>query len=214
MALHPARGKTNRKLSQRHFAIFETERASEGGGGGGDPPLLKCSWTGGVVEKLGGRARPLQRPSPSARALHVIYNFCLKPVAQSHFIEFNTVTIATHSVPLIAPQSCDVSLDVAILVESSANVPSNDFQNMKDFIKDTVKYLLAFEGEQQVSIILYGSQATTRVAFGQYHSEFDFRKIIDSLPLQKGLARLDKALQFVSSQVFTAKGGDYMIALV
>ena len=50
MALHPARGKTNRKLSQRHFAIFETERASEGGGGGGDPPLLKCSWTGGVVD--------------------------------------------------------------------------------------------------------------------------------------------------------------------
>ena len=49
MALHPARGKTNRKLSQRHFAIFETERASEGGGGG-DPPLLKCSWTGGVVD--------------------------------------------------------------------------------------------------------------------------------------------------------------------
>ena len=164
--------------------------------------------------KIGGRAWPLQRPSPSARALHVIYNFCLKPVAQSHFIEFNTVTIATHSVPLIAPQSCDVSLDVAILVESSANVPPNDFQNMKDFIKDTVKYLLAFEGEQQVSIILYGSQATTRVAFGQYHSEFDFNKIIDSLPLQKGLARLDKALQFVSSQVFTAKGGDYMIALV
>lgn len=124
------------------------------------------------------------------------------------------MTIATHSVPLIAPQSCDVSLDVAILVESSANVPPNDFQNMKDFMKDTVKYLLVFEGEQQVSIILYGSQATTRVAFGQYHSEFDFRKIIDSLPLQKGLARLDKALQFVSSQVFTAKGGDYMIALV
>ena len=124
------------------------------------------------------------------------------------------MTIATHYVSLIAPQSCDVSLDVAILVESSANVPPNDFQNIKDFIKDTVNYLLAFEGKQQVSIILYGGEATTRVAFGQYHSEFDFKKIIDSLPLQKGLARLDKALQFVSSEVFTAKGGDYMIALM
>ena len=165
-------------------------------------------------KNLGGWAWPLQRPSPYARALHVVYNFCLKPLARSHFIEFNTVTTAIHSVPLIAPQSCDVSLDVAILVESSANVPPNEFQNMKDFIKDIVKYLLAFEGEQQVSIILYGSQATTRVAFGQYHSEFDFKKIIDSLPLQKGLARLDNALQFVFSQVFTAKGGDYMIALV
>ncbi|XP_073236997.1 collagen alpha-3(VI) chain-like [Porites lutea] len=116
-------------------------------------------------------------------------------------------SVATSICEEAAPQSCDVSLDVAILVESSANVPPNEFQNMKDFIKDIVKYLLAFEGEQQVSIILYGSQATTRVAFGQYHSEFDFKKIIDSLPLQKGLARLDNALQFVFSQVFTAKGG-------
>ena len=178
-----------------------------------DSFYLKCVFPI-FFQKVGGGAWPLQRPSPSAWALHVLYNFCLKPVAQSHFIEFNIVTIATHSFPLIAPQSCDVSLDVAILVESSANVLPNDFQNVKDFIKDTVNYLLAFEGEQQVSIILYGSEATTRVAFGQNHSEFDFKKIIDSLPLQKGLARLDKALQFLSSQVFTAKGGDYMIALM
>ena len=54
MASHPANGKTNRKLSQRHFAIYETENMSGPAeqfskwGGGGDPPLLKCSWRVGV----------------------------------------------------------------------------------------------------------------------------------------------------------------------
>ena len=29
---------------------FESGVGEGGGGGGGDPPLLKCSWTGGVVD--------------------------------------------------------------------------------------------------------------------------------------------------------------------
>jgi len=107
-----------------------------------------------------------------------------------------------------APQSCDAPLDVAFLVESSENISPNDFQRIKDFMKDAVKYLLTTEGEQQVGVTLYSTEATNEITFGQYSSELDFNEAIDDLPHEKGEPRLENALEFASSKVFTAEGGN------
>ena len=98
---------------------------------------------------------------------------------------------------------------MAFVVESSENVSPSAFQRVKNFIKDAVKYLLTNGGEQQVGVILYSSEATKEIAFGQYSSEFDFNEAIDKLPLEKGEARLDKALQF-ASKIFTDDEGKVM----
>ena len=87
---------------------------------------------------------------------------------------------------------------MAFLVESSENISPSAFQKVKNFIKDAVKYLLTNGGEQQVGVILYSTEPTKEIAFGQYSSEFDFNEAIDKLPHEKGEARLDKALQFAS----------------
>lgn len=107
----------------------------------------------------------------------------------------------------VAPQSCDIPLDVVFLVESSENVSPNAFLKVKDFIKDAIKCLLTSGGEQQVGVILYSGEATKEITFGQYSSEFDFNEAIDKLPLEKGEARLDKALQLASSEMFADDGG-------
>ena len=96
---------------------------------------------------------------------------------------------------------------MAFLVESSESIPADGFQKIKDFIKDAVKYLLTIEGEQQVGVILYSNEATKQINFGQYQSVFDFNEAINNLPHEKGQARLDKALRFASSKVFTDDKG-------
>ena len=92
-------------------------------------------------------------------------------------------------------------------MESSDNISPRDYQRIKDFVKEAATYLLSNGGEQQVGVILFNSKATTRFKFGQYYSEFDFNRVIDNLPLEKGLGQIHKALQMASTKLFTDEGG-------
>ena len=92
-------------------------------------------------------------------------------------------------------------------MESSDNISPRDYQRIKDFVKEAATYLLTNGGEQQVGVIVFNSEAVIRIAFGQYHSEFDFNRAIDNLPLGKGLGQIQKALHIASTQLFTDAGG-------
>ena len=98
-------------------------------------------------------------------------------------------------------------LDVAFLVESSDNISPRDYQRIKDFVKEAAAYLLTNGGEQQVGVILFNSEATIRFKFGQYYSEFDFNRVIDNLPLEKGLGQIHKALHIATTELFNDVGG-------
>ncbi|KAL9966798.1 hypothetical protein ACROYT_G024919 [Oculina patagonica] len=115
--------------------------------------------------------------------------------------------LATSICNAAAPQTCDVPLDVAFLVESSDNMSPRDYQRIKDFVKEASTYLLTNGGEQQVGVILFNNEASIRIKFGQYVSEFDLNQAIDNLPLEKGRAQIDKALQVASTELFTDVGG-------
>jgi len=92
-------------------------------------------------------------------------------------------------------------------VESSDNISPRDYQRIKDFVKEAATYLLTNGGQQQVGVILFNSEATIRFKFGQYYSEFDFNRVIDNLPLEKGLGQIHKALHIASTELFTDVGG-------
>lgn len=82
-----------------------------------------------------------------------------------------------------------------------------DYQRIKDFVKEASTYLLTNGGEQQVGVILFNDEATIRIKFGQYYSELDLNQAIDDLPLEKGKAQIDKALQVAHTELFTDAGG-------
>lgn len=111
------------------------------------------------------------------------------------------------SLDFVAPQTCDVPLDVAFLVESSDNMSPRDYQRIKDFVKEASTYLLTSGGEHQVGIILFNDEGTVQIKFGQYYSEIDLNQAIDNLPLEKGNAQIDKALHVASTELFTDVGG-------
>ena len=92
-------------------------------------------------------------------------------------------------------------------MESSDNISPRDYQRIKDFVKEAASYLLTNGGEQQVGVILFNSEATIRFKFGQYYSEFDFNRVIDNLPLEKGPGQIHKALHIASTKLFTDVGG-------
>ena len=92
-------------------------------------------------------------------------------------------------------------------MESSDNIAPRDYQRIKDFVKEAATYLLTNGGEQQVGLILFNSEATIQIKFGQYYSEFDLNRVIDNLPLEKGQGQIHKALHIASTQLFTDVGG-------
>lgn len=107
---------------------------------------------------------------------------------------------------VLAPALCAVPLEVVFLVESSENISPSAFQRVKGFLKDVVRYLLTTASDRQVGVILYNSEATKEIAFGQYTSEFGFDEAIDKLPHEKGQPRIDAALQ-LAAEMFATSGG-------
>ena len=91
-------------------------------------------------------------------------------------------------------------------MESSENISPSAFQRVKGFLKDVVRYLLTTASDRQVGVILYNSEATKEIAFGQYTSEFGFNEAIDKLPHEKGQPRIEAALQ-LAAEMFASSGG-------
>ena len=91
-------------------------------------------------------------------------------------------------------------------MESSENISPSAFQRVKGFLKDVVRYLLTTASDRQVGVILYNSEATKEIAFGQYTSEFGFNEAIDKLPHEKGQPRIEAALQ-LAAEMFATSGG-------
>ena len=91
-------------------------------------------------------------------------------------------------------------------MESSENISPSAFQRVKGFLKDVVRYLLTTASDRQVGVILYNSEATKEIAFGQYTSEFGFNEAVDELPQEKGQPRIDAALQ-LAAEMFATSGG-------
>ena len=91
-------------------------------------------------------------------------------------------------------------------MESSENISPSAFQRVKGFLNDVVRYLLTTASDRQVGVILYNSEATKEIAFGQYTSEFGFNEAIDKLPHEKGQPRIEAALQ-LAAEMFASSGG-------
>lgn len=108
-------------------------------------------------------------------------------------------------------KECKAAVDIAFLVDSSGSISRKNFVKMKNFLKTLVNSFDIGPDAAHFAIIAYSTKAKTMLKFSdlrgnQITSEAVIKKI-DSLPHQRGLTFIDKALRLAEGEVFNTANG-------
>lgn len=111
-----------------------------------------------------------------------------------------------------APSKCkDIALDLAIVLEASTELGEAHFLHGREFIKQFLNLIDISQAKTHVSILLFNSQLHRIISFDQaiYQSNEAVNAVLQFLTpsLQPG-KRLDRALKYLNSTVFTEERGD------
>ena len=100
-------------------------------------------------------------------------------------------------------------------MDSSGSIGRRNYLKQKEFVKQIAKSFDVAPGQSQAAMVLYSSSASVQARFGEYATAEDFGKAVDALPYERGLTRIDKALEVASTDVFPgARSGLPKIAIL
>lgn len=99
-------------------------------------------------------------------------------------------------------QVCDVPVDVAFVMDSSASIGNTDYKKEKDLVKLLAKSFDISPSHSRVAIVLNSGSAFLGVSFDQYSNHAAFTSAVDKLPYKKGRKRVDKALEVANNELF------------
>ena len=106
-------------------------------------------------------------------------------------------------------------MDLAFIIDSSGSVSRSDYLKQKDFVKAVAKSFGLAPDQSQAAMVLYSNSASVQARFGQYSTTEEFGKAVDALPYERGLTRIDKALDVAATEIFPeGRAGVPKIALL
>ena len=106
-------------------------------------------------------------------------------------------------------------MDLAFIVDSSASIQEINYQKEKEFVKRLAHSFGVAPGQSRAALVLYSTSPSIKAAFDQYHTLEEFHKAVDELPYEKGLSRIDLALEKASQEIFPqARKGVPKIAIL
>lgn len=103
---------------------------------------------------------------------------------------------------LTAWKSCNATVDVAFIIDSSGSIARRNYLKLKTFVKYIAKSFGISPTGSRAGIVLYNTAASVQAHFGQYSTTEEFDKLVDDLRHERGLTYIDKALGLASSQLF------------
>lgn len=103
---------------------------------------------------------------------------------------------------LTAWKSCNATVDVAFIIDSSGSIARRNYLKIKTFVKYIAKSFGISPTGSRAGIVLYSTTASVKAHFGQYPTTEEFDKMVDGLPHERGLTRIDRALVMASSELF------------
>ncbi|XP_068698443.1 uncharacterized protein [Montipora foliosa] len=112
----------------------------------------------------------------------------------------------------VAPAKCkNLALDLAVVLETSTELGEEHFRHGRDFLKQVLNLIDISQNETHVSLVLFNKHVDIIVALDQsiYHSNEAVNRVFRVLPaLFESGKRLDLALKYLHSSVFTKTRGD------
>ena len=85
-------------------------------------------------------------------------------------------------------------MDVVYLIDSSASVTSQHYNDQKTFVKQLSRFLNKMPGRTRAAVITYGSTATVISNFGDTSTTQEFHNALDNAPKVGGPRRMDRAV--------------------
>ena len=113
------------------------------------------------------------------------------------------------------PPPCQIPVDLAFIVDSSASIGAKNYLKEKHFVKQLARSFGLAPDHSRAALVLYSGSASVKAGFDQYPTLEQFHKIVDDLPYENGSTRIDLALEKANQQVFPqARKGVPKIAIL
>lgn len=103
-------------------------------------------------------------------------------------------------------QECRINADIAFLLDGSGSVSEEDFQTMKNFVKNLVRSFLSHKGTQ-FSISQFSRSPEVHYYFDDFFSSGQWERNIDTIYQQRETTFTAKAITYVVNRVFVPERG-------
>ena len=115
----------------------------------------------------------------------------------------------------LAPPPCSTPVDLAFIIDSSGSIGRTNYKKQKNFVKEVAKTFGLSPNGSRAAMVLYSNSASVKARFGQYSDPKEFGGAVDSLPYERGLTRIDKALDLTARDIFAqSRSGVPKIAML
>ena len=98
-------------------------------------------------------------------------------------------------------------IDIYFVMDESGSVGSTNYQQMKQFVYNTVNEFDIGPDDTQVGIISYSSSARGRIYLNTYHDKSSLLTAINSLPYSGGSTDTAAAIDLLRQSGFTSTNG-------
>jgi len=99
-------------------------------------------------------------------------------------------------------------MDVAIAVDNSDAVTSDEFSDVKRFVKKLIRRISSSENNIHFSLLEYGDNATVLTDFRKYRDQLFLENLLDNMVKRDdSQRRVDVALELTKGKIFSLKGG-------
>ena len=152
----------------------------------------------------------------STKAIHNWIGFSLSKACG----RFTRFSMATSSLTcclsfFLAPPPCSTPVDLAFIIDSSGSIGRTNYKKQKNFVKEVAKTFGLSPNGSRAAMVLYSNSASVKARFGQYTDPKEFDGAVDSLPYERGLTRIDKALDLTARDIFAqSRSGVPKIAML
>ena len=111
----------------------------------------------------------------------------------------------------LAVTECQPIVDLAIIVDSSGSISRRNWVLMKAFLKQLADEFDISPSGTHVAVVAYSTNPQVVFKFntlqGSQLNTVEVKKLLDSIPHQRGLTYIDRALLFADGEIFTVENG-------
>ena len=115
-----------------------------------------------------------------------------------------------HHFPNSAP-SCDQE-DIVFLVDSSGSIQRNNWQTVRDFIKNIVRDYTIGSNNVRVGLAIFGNDVQPIFQLNDYSTQYEILNAIDTMPFLDQTTNTAAAIRYMRTTMFTSQNGDRSFA--
>ena len=97
--------------------------------------------------------------------------------------------------------------DYAFLMDASGSILPDEFQELKDFVKQVIDFLRIGPSLTHIGVIEYSRGANMELSFSTSYDKEEIKRLVDNVTHTAGITRIDLALKVASEELFTSEGG-------